>query len=64
MNNDKNCFIFESVTPKQTYLEGDSEVYINFEFLEYKTYTFPKHVDLQSQEIYIDKKISRKVYIF
>ena len=45
--------------------ESGSILYINFEFFEgKKSITFEKHIDLQSQEIHVDKKISRKVYLF
>ena len=45
--------------------EIDANLYINFEFCEgKKSKPFVQQIDLQSQALYVDKKISRKVYLF
>jgi hypothetical protein len=46
--------------------ERDSKLYTNFEFCEEKIIDIWKkiYIDLQSQAIYDDKCVSRKVYIF
>ena len=45
--------------------ESDSKLCTNFEFCEEKIIdTFKKHIDVQSQANYDDKKNSKKVYIF
>jgi hypothetical protein len=40
--------------------ESDSILYTNFEFCEGKNHKFEKHINLQSQTICVDKKISKK----
>ena len=44
--------------------ESDLILCINFESCEEKNHHFFKHIDLQSQAIYVDKKNPINVYIF
>ena len=47
--------------PYLVFNESDSKLYINFEYYEEKkSYTFLKHIDLQSQANHDDKNNSKK----
>ena len=48
--------------PCLLFTESDSKLYTNFKFCEKnKSHNFFKHIDLQSQENYVDKKNPRNV---
>ena len=51
--------------PAQVKSESDSKIYTKIEFGERENHKLlKKHIDLQSQAIYVDNLFSRKVYIF
>ena len=51
----------ENLDPCLVVSESDSKLYTNFEFCEEKIHrNFKKHIDLQSQAIYDEKKDSKK----
>ena len=61
----KHDQLHNSITLDMFKFESDSKLYTSFEFCEgKKSQIFGKHIDLQSQAIFVDYKEIKKVCIF